>query len=93
VLSVIIDRCSIFLAMNLESIVNSLLIPNKLQYLSMNELGVVEHNSDCNSALRSIFDNMEIAIEQPFVALPLSNLNISAISCAVLGHPFKRHEI
>ena len=61
----------------------------------MNELGNVTHKSLCCdvSTLRSILCNIFTAIEQPLVALVLSNLNISAISWGVLGHPFKRHDI
>ena len=41
----------------------------------------------------SKFDRILIAIEQPLVALVLSNWKISAISCDVLGQSFNLHEM
>ena len=95
ILSVIIFCCSIFFATNLDSIVNSVLKLSRLQYRSMKELGVVIPKSACcdGSMFRSILCRIFTAMEQPLVALVLSSLKISAISCAVRGQPFNRHEI
>ena len=75
-------------ATNLHKLVNSLFIFNLLQYLSINDKGVVLFN--CNISLLvlsllSISFIIETAFLHPLVALVLSKLNISAISFEVLG--------
>jgi hypothetical protein len=86
---------STFLETNLDRTTSSYGIPTLLENRSMNELGRVAVSVDfCEtSTFRSIFCRIFIAFEHPFVALCLSKLNISAISNAVLGHPFNLHEM